>query len=294
MKKIASILTALTLALSLAACGTSPATSSTPASTTQSKPQSIASNIPQDTALSGKITVGGSTSMEKVIGALSEAFMEQNKDVTITFDPTGSGAGITGAVEGTLDIGLSSRDLKDTETGLKSTQIALDGIAIVVNTENPVKDLTLEQIKKIATGEITNWKELGGNDGEIVFIGREAGSGTRDGFESIVDVKDACKYSEELTATGAVIGKVQANANAIGYASLASVDEKVKAVTVGGVAASEATVLDSSYKIQRPFIFVTKEGAELSAAAQAFMDFAVSADASEIISNAGAVPSSKA
>lgn len=294
MKKIASILTALTLALSLAACGTAPSSKPASVAAPQSQSQNNAGNTAADTTLTGKITVGGSTSMEKVIGALSEAFMEQNKGVTITFDPTGSGAGITGALEGTLDIGLSSRDLKDTETGLVSTQVALDGIAIVVNTENPVKDLTLEQIKKIATGEITNWKDLGGNDGEIVFIGREAGSGTRDGFESIVDVKDACKYSEELTATGAVIGKVQANANAIGYASLASVDEKVKAVTVGGVAASEATVLDGSYKIQRPFIFVTKEGAELSAAAQAFMDFATSAEAAEIISNAGAVPSSKA
>lgn len=292
MKKIASILTALTLTVALAACASAPSSSKAPASTpanTSTPPQSVA----QDTTLSGKITVGGSTSMEKVIGALSEAFMENNKDVSITFDPTGSGAGITGAIEGTLDIGLSSRGLKDSETGLVDTTVALDGIAIIVNNENPVKDLTLEQIKKIATGEVKNWKDLGGNDGEIVFIGREAGSGTRDGFESIVDVKDACKYSEELTATGAVVGKVQANANAIGYASLASVDEKVKAVTVDGVAASEATVLDSSYAIQRPFIFVTKEGAEPSAAAKAFMEFATSQDAAEIISNAGAVPSSK-
>lgn len=288
MKKILTTILTLTLALSLAACTSAP--SSTPSTPTATPPASTPS---QATELTGKISVGGSTSMEKVIGALSEAFMEQNKGVTITFDPTGSGAGITGALEGTIDIGLSSRGLKDTETGITGTTIALDGIAIVVNPENPVKSLTLEQIQKIATGEIKNWKDVGGTDGEIVFIGREAGSGTRDGFESIVKVADKCVYSEELTATGAIIGKVVANPLAIGYASLSSVDEKVVAVTVDGIAPSEATVLDGTYAIQRPFLYVTKEGQELSEAAKAFVEFTLSSDAKDIIANAGAVPASK-
>lgn len=238
---------------------------------------------------------GGSTSVEKVVGAFIEAFMAENSGVDVTYDPTGSGAGITGAAEGTLDIGLSSRALKDDEAagGLTATTFALDGIAIIVNSENTVEDLTLEQIKGLATGEITNWSEVGGPDMPVVLVGREAGSGTRDGFESIVDVKDACKYDQELTSTGAVIAGVAANPNAFGYASLSAVDDTVKAVTVEGVAASEATVQDGTYKIQRPFVFVTKDGAELSEAAQAFIDFATSDAASELIVNAGAVPVAK-
>ena len=281
MKKIIAIALSAVLALSFAACGN---TASSSAPGTSGNTQSSGA------ALSGKVTTGGSTSVEKVIGALSEAFMQENTGVAVTYDPTGSGAGITGATDGTLDIGLSSRKLKDTETGLTATVLALDGSAIIVDRENKVGDLSLEQIAKIATGEIKNWSEVGGADGEIVFFGREAGSGTRDGFESIVGVKDACVYTEELTATGAVIGKVQANANAIGYASLASVDEKVNTVTVEGVAPSEATVQDGTYKIQRPFVFVTKEGSEPTAAVKAFMDFAKSDAAATIIANAGAVP----
>ncbi len=240
--------------------------------------------------MSGTVTTGGSTSVEKVVGALMEAYMEENDDVTITYDPTGSGAGITGASEGTLDIGLSSRNLKDSETGLKATVFALDGIAIIVNNENTVTDLSLEQIKQLATGEVTNWSEVGGPDMPVVLVGREAGSGTRDGFESIVDVEDVCVYDQELTSTGAVIAAVASNPNAFGYASLASVDETVKAVTVEGIAATEATVQDGTYAIQRPFVFVTKDGEELSEAAQAFMDFATSEAAYELITNAGAVP----
>ncbi len=282
MKKIIAIALSAVLALSFAACG----------STASSSAPGTSGSVAQSTnaALSGKVTTGGSTSVEKVIGALSEAFMQENTGVAVTYDPTGSGAGITGATDGTVDIGLSSRNLKDTETGLTATIFALDGIAIIVNKENKVPDLTIEQIAKIATGEIKNWSEVGGADGEIVFYGREAGSGTRDGFESIVDVKDACVYTEELTATGAVIGKVQSNVNGIGYASLASVDEKVNTVTVEGVAPSEATVQDGTYKIQRPFVFVTKEGSEPTAAVKAFMDFAKSDAAATIIANAGAVP----
>ena len=246
-------------------------------------------------ALSGKVATGGSTSMQKLMSMLQEDFMAKNNGVTVSYDPTGSGAGITGAAEGTLDIGLSSRALKDDEAagGLTATTFALDGIAIIVNSENTVEDLTLEQIKGLATGEITNWSEVGGPDMPVVLVGREAGSGTRDGFESIVDVKDACKYDQELTSTGAVIAGVAANPNAFGYASLSAVDDTVKAVTVEGVAASEATVQDGTYKIQRPFVFVTKDGAELSEAAQAFIDFATSDAASELIVNAGAVPVAK-
>lgn len=281
MKKLISAALAASFACAaFAGCGSSAASSST----------APASAAPAATELSGKVTTGGSTSMEKVIGALQEAFMEQNGGVDVTYDPTGSGAGITGAQEGSLDIGLSSRVLKDGETGVSATVIALDGIGIIVNNANTVEDLTTDQIAAIATGEVTNWKEVGGPDAEIVMIGREAGSGTRDGFESILKVSDQCKYAQELTATGAVIAAVQANENAIGYASLAALDDSVKALKVNGIACTEETVKDGSYTVQRPFVFVTKDGAEQTPAVKAFIDFATSADAASLISNAGAVP----
>lgn len=285
LRRIFAIFTACALAASLTACGGS-------TDSTASDTQDTGDSTSASSTLSGAVATGGSTSVEKVIGALSESFMEQNPDVDVTYDPTGSGAGITGAADGTLDLGLSSRALKDEETaeGLTATTFALDGIAIIVNSENPVADLSLEQIKGLADGTITNWSEVGGNDAPVVLIGREAGSGTRDGFESIVGVEDACKYEQELTSTGAVIAGVAANPNAFGYASLSAVDDTVKAVTVDGVTASEETVLDGTYKIQRPFNFVTKEGTELSAQAQAFMDYATSEEASDLIAQAGAVP----
>ena len=244
-----------------------------------------------ETTLSGTVSTDGSTSMEKVINSLGESFMLTNKDVKFTYNPTGSGSGIQAVSEGRCDIGLSSRALKDDEkaSGLTETILALDGIAIVVNPENPVSDLDIDTIAKIYTGEITNWKDVGGNDAEIVLIGREAGSGTRDGFESITDTKDACQYRQELTSTGDVINTVSQNPDAIGYASLSAVGDSVKALTVGGVEATEATVKDGSYVVQRPFVLVTKEGTELSAAAQAFFDYATSADAASVISAAGAV-----
>ena len=220
----------------------------------------------------------------------TEGFAEIEPDVTVSYDPTGSGAGITGATDKTLDIGLSSRALKADETGVTGTTVALDGIAIIVNKSSKVEDLTVDQLKQMFTGEITNWSEVGGDDGEIVLVGREAGSGTRDGFESIVDVKDSCKYAQELTATGAVISAVEANPLAIGYASLSAVGDTVKAVTVGGVECSEETVKDGSYEVQRPFVFVTNDAVTLSAQAQAFFDFATSADAADLIRTAGAVP----
>ena len=244
-----------------------------------------------ETTLSGTVSTAGSTSMEKVINSLGESFMAMNKDVKFTYNPTGSGSGIQAVSEGRCDIGLSSRALKDDEkaSGLVETVVALDGIAIVVNPENPVSDLDIDTIAKIYTGEITNWKDVGGNDAEIVLIGREAGSGTRDGFESITDTKDACQYRQELTSTGDVINTVSQNPDAIGYASLSAVGDSVKALTVGGVEATEATVKDGSYVVQRPFVLVTKQGTKLSPAAQAFFDYALSADAASIIAAAGAV-----
>ena len=239
----------------------------------------------------GSVATDGSTSMEKVIGALGEAF-QNDTGISFTYNPTGSGSGIKAVQEGRCDIGLSSRELKDEEkaAGLTGTVLAYDGIAIIVNPENPVRDLSLETIAKIYTGEITNWSEVGGKDAEIVLIGREAGSGTRDGFESITDTEDACKYRQELTSTGDVITTVAQNPGAIGYASVASVKDTVKALTVDGVAPTEATIKDGSYVVQRPFVLVTKSEAKLSDAAQKFFDFITSSAANEIIIAAGVVP----
>ena len=291
MKKTLALI--LTLALSLAALTGCGSKTETPADTnTDSGAQT---NAPA--ALSGSVSTNGSTSMEKVIGALSEQFMADNSGVTVTYDPTGSGAGIEAASNGSADIGLASRALKDEEKagGLTETIVALDGIAVIVNADSKVADLTVEQIGKIFTGEITDWSEVGGDAGTISCIGREAGSGTRDGFESITGTKDACKLDQELTSTGGVIEAVAGNPNAIGYASLSAVEGKntVKAVTVGGVACTEATVLDGSYAIQRPFVLVTKTGETLSPAAQAFFDYATSSAASQLIKAAGAVPVAK-
>ena len=292
MKKITrrSFLTvcgAVAAAAALTACGGS--ASSAAASSTSAAAGSTASS--STAALSGNVATGGSTSMKNVIAALTEGFAEVEPGVTVSYDPTGSGAGITGATDKTLDIGLSSRALKDDEKNdVDGTVVALDGIAIIVNKGSKVTDLTVDQLKQMFTGEITNWKDVGGDDGEIVLVGREAGSGTRDGFESIVDVKDSCKYAQELTATGAVISAVEANPLAIGYASLSAVGDTVKMVTVGGVECSEETVKDGSYEVQRPFVFVTNKSVTLSEQAQAFFDFATSADAADLIRTAGAVP----
>lgn len=267
MKKILSMILTATLALSLAACGGSK-------------------------AMTGTVSTDGSTSMEKVIGALKETFEANNTGVEVTYNPTGSGSGISAVAEGRCDIGLSSRNLKDSEKeqGLVGTVLAYDGIAVIVNPENTVEDLTVEQIAAIYTGEVTNWSEVGGQDAEIVLIGREAGSGTRSGFEEIVGVEDACQYRQELSSTGDVITAVAQNPGAIGYASLASVKDTVKALKVGGVAPTEETVKDTSYAIQRPFVLVTKEGVELSQTAKAFFDFITSSEAGSVITAAGVVP----
>ena len=263
-KIITLVLAVMVAAMSFAGCGnSSDDTTTTSADGAEST----------KTALSGTVATDGSTSMEKVIGALGEAFTTENSGVNFTYNPTGSGTGITAISEGRCDIGLSSRALKDEEKakGLEGTTLALDGIAMIVNSQNGVSNLTVEQIASIYTGEVTNWKDVGGKDAEIVVIGREAGSGTRDGFESITKTADD------------VITAVSQNPDAIGYASLASVKDTVKALNVDGVTPTEETVKNGSYKIQRPFVLVTKSGVELSAAAKAFFDYATSAKASEII-----------
>ena len=240
---------------------------------------------------SESVATDGSTSMSKVIESLSEAFGEET-GIEVTYNATGSGAGIEAVLTGRCDIGLSSRDLKEEEkeNGLEGTILAYDGIAIIVHPDNPVTDLSIETIAKIYTGEITNWKDVGGNDGEIVLIGREANSGTRDGFESITGTEDKCKYRQECTSTGDVITAVSSNPSSIGYASLASVKDSVKAVSVDEVAPSEATVKDGSYAVQRPFVLVTKKDTKLSENAQKFFDYITSEDANEVISGAGVVP----
>ena len=292
MKKITrrsflSICGAAAAAAALTACGGAASSTTASSAAVSSTAESAASGA----ALSGNVATGGSTSMKNVIAALTEGFAEVEPGVTVSYDPTGSGAGITGATDKTLDIGLSSRALKDDEKNdVDGTTVALDGIAIIVNKDSKVADLTVDQLKQMFTGEITNWSEVGGDDGEIVLVGREAGSGTRDGFESIVDVKDSCKYAQELTATGAVISAVEANPLAVGYASLSAVGDTVAMVTVEGVECSEDTVKDGSYKIQRPFVFVTNKSVTLSEQAQAFVDFATSKDAADLIRTAGAVP----
>ena len=298
MKKYIRLITAIAISVTMfTGCGGSSSNPSSSASDpSDAAPAQIAETTPASTstepvnaALSGTISTNGSTSMEKVIASLIEAFNAENPDVTITYDATGSGSGITAASEGTADIGLSSRKLKDSETGLDVTIIALDGIAVISNNQNTIENLTIEQIASLFTGEVTNWREVGGEDAPIAIIGREAGSGTRDGFESIVGVTDECVYDQELTSTGAVISAVSANKYAIGYASLSAVGSDVKSVTVEGVECTEDTVLDGTYAIQRPFIMVTKSDAVQSDAVKAFIEYALSSDATEIIANAGAV-----
>ena len=243
------------------------------------------------TERSQTVATDGSTSMEKVIGFLSEAYMEEHGDIKVTYNPTGSSSGIQAVEEGRCDIGLASRDLKEEETEtLQGTVVAIDGIGIVIHPDNPVKDLTIEQIGMIYTGKITNWKEVGGSDAPIVLIGREAASGTRDGFEEVTGTKDQCQYSQELTSTGDVVQTVSGNPNAIGYASVASVNDSVKLVSVEGITPTTENIQNGEYKVQRNFVLVTKKDSPLSEAAQAFFDFATSTQADSLITEAGAVP----
>lgn len=280
------------MVMSMAACGGSESGTAESTETAQTEETKEEEPAEETSELSGSVSTNGSTSMEKVIGILSEQFMAENPGVSVTYDPTGSGTGIEAASNGSADIGLSSRALKDEEAsaGLEGTTVALDGIAIIVNAENPVEDMSVEQIAQLFTGA-ADWSLVGG-EGEVACIGREAGSGTRDGFESITGTEDTCVLSQELTSTGAVIEAVKSNSAAIGYASLSAVEgqEGIKMVTVDGVACSEETVQDGTYKIQRPFVMVTNSANELSEPAQAFMDFALSDEADDLIRDAGAVP----
>ena len=293
MKKLFSLALAAAMALSmLTGCGNS---NNTNTNNDANSAGTQGSQTSQTEQLSGVVNTNGSTSMEKVMQVLIEAFQEQQPNVTVNYTGSGSGAGVTSAIDGTADLGLASRALKSEEEG-KGAQahiVALDGVAIVVNPENTVEDLTVDQIAQIFKGEITNWKDLGGADEEIAVYGREAGSGTRGAFEELVGVEDACKYLNEYSSTGDVIGNVASNPSAIGYASLSAVGDNVKAVKVNGVECSEATVQDGTYEIQRPFVMITKDGTQLSDAAQAFLDFAMSADAASLIAQAGAVPPAK-
>ncbi len=293
MKKVLTVFLAAALCLgALAACapGSGEATPTpTPGGTAPADPSS---NPTQQAAqLTGSVATNGSTSMQKVMGALTEGFAAVQPGVTVTYDPTGSGSGIEAASNGSADIGLASRGLKDSEKAtLTETVVARDGIAIVVHPENPVEDLTVEQVAAIAKGEITNWKDLGGSDAPIAFVGREAGSGTRGAFEELTGTEDLCVYNQELTSTGAVIAAVAATPGAIGYASLSAVEDSVKTVKIGGVECTEDTVRDGSYAIQRPFVFATRTGEPLSEAAQAFFEFALSPEAAELYTAAGVVP----
>lgn len=298
-KKILAIAAAALLTMTaFTACGNSEtaSTSSESSASESSVSESSASESSEESSetvsrLGGSVSTDGSTSMEKLMGIYQEVYTELS-GTTINYNPTGSGSGITAVTEGRCDIGLASRNLKDEEAaaGLTGHIVAIDGIAIVVNPESKVADLTVEQIKQLYTGEITDWSEVGGDAGEVVVIGRESGSGTRDGFESVVGAADACKYNQELTSTGAVIAAVASNPNAIGYASLSAVDDTVKALTVNGVECSEETIQSGDYAVQRNFVMVTNDNTELSPEAQAFVDWALSADADEYVREAGCVP----
>ena len=292
MKKVISIALIAMLVVAMAGCSQSQPAATTAAPAETAAQTTAAPQTEAPAALSGTVATDGSTSMEKVIGALGEAFMEANSGVNFTYNPTGSGSGITAVSEGRCDIGLSSRALKDSEvaSGLVGTVLAYDGIAVIVNPANTVEDLDIETIAKIYTGEITNWSEVGGADAEIVLVGREAGSGTRSGFEELTETVDKCKYRQELTSTGDVITAVAQNPDAIGYVSLASVKDSVKALKVAGVTPTEETVKDGTYLIQRPFVLVTKEGVALSPVAQAFFDYATKGQANDIITASGVVP----
>ena len=296
MKKFLALLTAIVLTMALlAGCGGNQSNSGSSGNAGSSSSSSDSGNSSGSAAISGVVNTDGSTSMEKVMGALIEAYKEVESGVTVNYSGTGSGSGIEAVLAGTCDIGLSSRELKaeEEEKGAVGHIVALDGVAIVVNPSNSVADLTVEQIAQIFTGEITNWKDLGGEDAPIAVYGREAGSGTRGAFEEIVGVVDACKYTNEYSSTGDIIGNVGSNPNGIGYASLSSVNDSVKAVSVNSVECTEDTVKDGSYAIQRPFVMVTKDGTQLSEAAQSFLDFAMSADVAEYITAAGAVAPGK-
>lgn len=288
-KKLISLIAGV--AIVAAATGCSETATSSVAGTDSSAAGTSASGASTATEeLSGTLSMNGSTSMEKVIKAVNGAFMEKNKGVTVNLNLTGSGTGIQEASEGKCDIGNSSRKLKDEEAEkLDATVVGLDGIALVVNPANKLEDITLRDLAKVYSGEITNWKELGGDDKAIVVIGREDGSGTRDGFESIVMGDKEPKYAQELESTGSVINAVATTDGAIGYASLANVDETVKALKIGGVEATEENVKSGAYEVQRPFICATLKGSD-NKLVKAYLDFILSEEGQALVLAQGAVP----
>ena len=293
-KKLISLIAGVALVAAATGCSqtatSSVAGTDSSAAGTSSGASSAEASSAATEELSGTLSMNGSTSMEKVIKAVNGAFMEKNKGVTVNLNLTGSGTGIQEASEGKCDIGNSSRKLKDEEAEkLDATVVGLDGIALVVNPANKLEDITLEDLAKVYSGEITNWKELGGDDKSIVVIGREDGSGTRDGFESIVMGDKEPKYAQELESTGSVINAVATTDGAIGYASLANVDETVKALKIGGVEATEENVKSGAYEVQRPFICATLKGSDNKLVA-AYIDFILSEEGQALVLAQGAVP----
>lgn len=292
-KKLISLIAGVAIVAAATGCSETATSSvagtdSSAAGTSASEASSAEASATEE--LSGTLSMNGSTSMEKVIKAVNGAFMEKNKGVTVNLNLTGSGTGIQEASEGKCDIGNSSRKLKDEEAEkLDATVVGLDGIALVVNPVNKLEDITLQDLAKVYSGEITNWKELGGDDKAIVVIGREDGSGTRDGFESIVMGDKEPKYAQELESTGSVINAVATTDGAIGYASLANVDETVKALKVGGIEATEENVKSGAYEVQRPFICATLKGSD-NKLVKAYLDFILSEEGQALVLAQGAVP----
>lgn len=301
VKKMMAILTAATMvAAGVMGCGSSDTNADANNSndnTTQTESQATDNNTADNTDLSGSVTLAGSTSMEKIANAMNEAFMEKYPNVSATAEFTGSSAGIESLAAGSVDIGDASRALSDDEKGqgIVENIVAIDGIAVITDTDNTITDIKSEDLAKVYTGEITNWKDLGGKDEQIVVIGREAGSGTRDAFEELMDVKDSCKYAQELDSTGAVLAKVAATPGAIGYVSLDVLDDTVNGLKINSVEPTEENILAGTYVLQRPFVMATKgEISEQSEQVQAYFDFINSADGQNVIKSVGLIiPNSK-
>lgn len=291
-----AILTAATMvAAGVMGCGSSDTNADANNSndnTTQTESQATDNNTADNTDLSGSVTLAGSTSMEKLANAMNEAFMEKYPNVSATAEFTGSSAGIESLAAGSVDIGDASRALSDDEKGqgIVENIVAIDGIAVITDTDNTITDIKSEDLAKVYTGEITNWKDLGGKDEQIVVIGREAGSGTRDAFEELMDVQDSCKYAQELDSTGAVLAKVAATPGAIGYVSLDVLDDTVNGLQINSVEPTEENILAGTYVLQRPFVMATKgEISEQSEQVQAYFDFINSEDGQNVIKSVGLI-----
>ena len=296
VKKMVAILTAATMvAAGVMGCGSSDTNADANNSndnTTQTESQATDNNTADNTDLSGSVTLAGSTSMEKLANAMNEAFMEKYPNVSATAEFTGSSAGIESLAAGSVDIGDASRALSDDEKGqgIVENIVAIDGIAVITDTDNTITDIKSEDLAKVYTGEITNWKDLGGKDEQIVVIGREAGSGTRDAFEELMDVKDSCKYAQELDSTGAVLAKVAATPGAVGYVSLDVLDDTVNGLKINSVEPTEENILAGTYVLQRPFVMATKgEISEQSEQVQAYFDFINSKDGQNVIKSVGLI-----